>query len=112
MRYIWKPLEHIGFLDPTSAAKTTQRRENRAAAHRLSWTTESSSYPVTHRPMIGTKESPYFNTGSCVHQRCITCIEITNRCMTLVKWTLRTRDDMTLYVGREELAGPVCIDEY
>ena len=114
VRYIWKPLEHIGFLDPTSAAKnnTKKRKTERLLTD---WALDNGILIIsghTHRPMIGTKESPYFNTGSCVHPRCITCIEITNRCMTLVKWTLRTRDDMTLYVGREELAGPVCIDEY
>lgn len=114
VRYIWKPMEHIGFLDPTSAAKnnTKKRKTERLLTE---WAVDNDRILIsghTHRPMIGTKESPYFNTGSCVHPRCITCIEVTDRCMTLVKWTLRTRDDMTLYVGREELAGPVCIDEY
>ena len=114
VRYIWKPMEHIGFLDPTSAAKnnTKKRKTERLLT---GWAIDNDRILIsghTHRPMIGTKESPYFNTGSCVHPRCITCIEVTDRCMTLVKWTLRTRDDMTLYVGREELAGPVCIDEY
>ena len=114
VRYIWKPMEHIGFLDPTSAAKnnTKKRKTERLLT---GWAVDNDRILIsghTHRPMIGTKESPYFNTGSCVHPRCITCIEVTDRCMTLVKWTLRTRDDMTLYVGREELAGPVCIDEY
>ena len=114
VRYIWKPMEHIGFLDPTSAAKnnTKKRKTERLLT---GWAIDNDRILIsghTHRPMIGTKESPYFNTGSCVHPRCITCIEVTDRCMTLVKWTLRTRDDMTLYVCREELAGPVCIDEY
>ena len=114
VRYIWKPMEHIGFLDPTSAAKNNTKKWK---TERLltGWAIDNDRILIsghTHRPMIGTKESPYFNTGSCVHPRCITCIEVTDRCMTLVKWTLRTRDDMTLYVGREELAGPVCIDEY
>ena len=66
----------------------------------------------THRPMLGTKDSPYFNTGSCVHPRCITCIEIEHRCLTLVKWCLDIHEDMSLYVSREELAGPICVDEY
>ena len=114
VRYIWTPMEHIGFLDPTSAAKnnTKKRKTERLLT---GWAIDNDRILIsghTHRPMIGTKDSPYFNTGSCVHPRCITCIEVTDRCMTLVKWTLRTRDDMTLYVGREELAGPVCIDEY
>ncbi len=114
VRYVWKPMEHIGFLDPTSAAKNNTKKR-RTERQLTGWAVDNDRILIsghTHRPMIGTKESPYFNTGSCVHPRCITCIEVTDRCMTLVKWTLRTRDDMTLYVGREELAGPVCIDEY
>lgn len=114
VRYIWKPLEHIGFLDPTSAAKNNTRK-HKTERRMTEWASENGCIIVcghTHRPMIGSKDSPYFNTGSCVHPRCITCIEITDRCMTLVKWTLKTKEDLSLYVGREELAGPVCIDEY
>ncbi|BDF35188.1 hypothetical protein CE91St62_32500 [Lachnospiraceae bacterium] len=114
VRYIWKPMEHIGVLDPTSAAKNNTKKR-KTERQLTGWAVDNDRILIsghTHRPMVGTKESPYFNTGSCVHPRCITCIEVTDRCMTLVKWTLRTRDDMTLYVGREELAGPVCIDEY
>jgi hypothetical protein len=47
-----------------------------------------------------------------VHPRCITCIEIEHRCLTLVKWCLDIHEDMSLYVSREELAGPICVDEY
>lgn len=114
VRYVWKPLEHIGFLDPTSAAKNNTKKQ-KTERILTNWACDNNCILITghtHRPMIGTKDSPYFNSGSCVHPRCITCIEVIDRCMTLVKWTLRTRQDMTLYVAREELAGPVCIDEY
>ena len=52
----------------------------------------------------------YCNTGSCVHPRCVTCIEIEHLRILLVKWTLATRPDRTLYVTREVLSGPFTLD--
>lgn len=65
----------------------------------------------THRPVLGSKDSLYFNTGSCVHPRCITCIELVHRELSLVKWTLSTKPDRTLFVAREVLADPVSLDD-
>lgn len=113
VRYLWKPLEAAGISDPTSAARNYTRKE-RTEKRLTEWAQNERKLLITghtHRPMIGSKNSPYFNTGSCVHPRCITCIEITRRCLTLVKWTVRTQEDMTLYVAREVLEGPVCIDQ-
>lgn len=113
VRYFWRPLENIGFLDPTSAAKNNSKKKQ--IEYTLSnWALENQCILVcghTHRPMAGNTDSPYFNTGSCVHPRCITCIEVENRCLTLVKWTLKTKPDRTLYVAREVLAESVCIEE-
>lgn len=113
VRYVWKPLEHFGVLDPTSAAKNNTKKE--AIEKRLSrWALEKNTALITghtHRPAMGSSSSPYFNTGSCVHPRCITCIEISNRCLFLVKWSMNARPDRTLYVKREILAGPVCMDD-
>lgn len=105
VRYLWKPMENTGVLDPTSAAKNNTKKK-RIENILTEWAHRENVFLITghtHRPMIGTKDSPYFNTGSCVHPRCITGIEIENRCMKLIKWTLRTRKDRTLYVAREEL---------
>ena len=60
--------------------------------------------------MIGTKDSPYCNTGSCIHPSGITGIEIEHRCMTLVKWSVGTAKDLSLYVRREVLGDTVCIE--
>lgn len=51
----------------------------------------------------------YLNAGSCVHPGCITAIELEQMQMTLVKWKVATRPDMTMYVVREKLAGPAAI---
>lgn len=114
VRYMWKPLEHIGVSDPTSAAKNNTKKK-KSEKILADWAAERNHLLIsghTHHPMIGTKASPYFNTGSCIHPGGITGIEIENRCMTLVKWSLSAREDMTLYAARENLSEKICIDEY
>lgn len=112
VRYIWKPLEHFGVLDPTSAAKNNRTKS--AAEKKLSkWADETGHLLITghtHRPRLNTADLPYFNTGSCVHPYGITGIEITGRCLTLIKWSEKVRQDMTLYIAREELSETLCLD--
>lgn len=113
VRYFWKNLELLGVPDPTSAAKNNTKKEK--TERRLTeWAKKHDIILITghtHRPMTGSKDSPYFNTGSCVHPAGITGIEIENRCITLVKWSLGTRTDQTVYVKREVLGETVCIDD-
>lgn len=109
VRYLWKPLEQVGVLDPTSAARNYKRRSQ--SEKRLShWAIHHNCYLITghtHRPALGNNTTHYFNTGSCVHPRCITCLEIENGAITLVKWSMETRPDNSLYVARTPLAGPL-----
>ncbi|MCM1569190.1 MAG: metallophosphoesterase family protein [Roseburia sp.] len=111
VRYLWKSLEQMGVLDPTSAAKNYRRRQR--SEKRLSgWAIKNNCYLITghtHRPMLGDSETRYFNTGSCVHPRCITCIEIENAAITLVKWHVEVRPDSSLFVSRNILAGPLSL---
>lgn len=114
VRYIWRPLETLGIPDPTSAAKnnTRKRKTERILTQ---WACRHGCMLITghtHRPVIGTKEAPYCNCGSCIHPGGITGIEIKNRCLTLVKWSMKARDDFTLYTAREVLGKTVCLDEY
>lgn len=113
VRYVWSPLERFGVLDPTSTAKNNVKK-HKSETRLSNWAKHKDHILITghtHRPMLGTKDLSYFNTGSCVHPRCITCIEIQQRCFTLVKWTLGIKKDQSLYVSREVLSGPLCIDE-
>ena len=114
VRYLWKPLERLGIPDPTSAAKNNTRKKK--SEKRLTmWAASTNRLLITghtHHPMIGTLSSPYCNTGSCVHPGSITCIEIENRCLTLIKWSMQAGNDMALYVKREKLGETVCVDEY
>lgn len=114
VRYVWKPLEHTGVLDPTSAAKNN-RRKNKTEKRLSAWAESQHEILITghtHRPRLETSHSYYFNTGSCVHPSCITCIEIQNRILTLCKWTVSTYPNHTLYVAREVLAGPLPLSQY
>lgn len=103
VRYLWSPLERFGVLDPTSAAKNNTVKKK--IEKRLNnWAQNEKGILITghtHRPMMGNKNSPYYNTGSCVHPRCITCIEICGTNVNLVKWCMTTHPNYSLYVSRE-----------
>lgn len=111
VRYFWNPLENLGILDPTSAAKNYEVKEKCEEALR-NWATQNRHILITghtHRPVMPNDFSYYYNTGSCVHPRCITCIEIERGALTLVKWSMQARLDSVLYVEREVIGGPVRI---
>ncbi|KGK88406.1 serine/threonine protein phosphatase [Desulfosporosinus sp. HMP52] len=115
VRYFWRPLELFGVNDPTSTAKNYAKKD--AVELKLSeWVIREKHMLIaghTHRPMfpeIG--EPPYFNDGSSVHPRSITAIEIESGNITLVKWNVKTKDDGTLFIGREILAGPRKLSDY
>lgn len=113
VRYVWTPLENVGVLDPTSAAKNYVRKE-KTERRLIHWAESEGKLLITghtHRPRLAPADVPYFNTGSCVHPYNITCIEIESRALSLVKWTLNTRHDMGLYVAREILVGPFFLDQ-
>lgn len=115
VRYLWRPLELVGVNDPTSAAKNYSKKSK--IEQRLSdWAEDNRTILIaghTHRPYFSSPgEGMYFNDGSCVHPRCITNLEIENNNITLVKWSVMTREDRSLYVGREVLEGPVYLREY
>ena len=56
----------------------------------------------THRPSFprGVRAG-YLNTGSCVHTRYITALEISAGVMALVKWEVAVREDGVLYITKE-----------
>jgi UDP-2,3-diacylglucosamine pyrophosphatase LpxH len=115
VRYLWRPLSTFGVNDPTSTAKNYRRKE--AVGEKLAqWVIEEKHMLIaghTHRPMFPeVGEPPYFNDGSSVHPRCITGIEIVNGYITLVKWAVKTRNDGTMFIGREILAGPRKLSDY
>jgi len=115
VRYLWKPLESLGINDPTSTAKNYKKKDD-IERKLTQWVIKEKCMLIaghTHRPSfpeIG--EAPYFNDGSCVHPRCITAIEIIQNSIVLVKWSVKTKDNGSLFIGRDVLAGPININYY
>lgn len=105
VRYVWRPLELIGIPDPTSAAQNNTKKKKTEERLTL-WAKQNNHILITghtHRPMTGSPEAPYYNTGSCVSPSGVTCIEIENKRITLVKWEIGTKDTLSLYVTRRPL---------
>lgn len=115
VRYIWRTLELFGFRNPSSPAKNYSRK-GAIETQITHWVKANKQMVIaghTHRPMFPAPgQPPYFNAGSCVYPSCITGIEIHNGFMALVKWSVKTRSDGTLYVARDILAGPSSIDSF
>lgn len=115
VRYLWRPLELIGFLAPTGAGRPNEKKE-RIEKELANFANSKQQIMIaghTHRPVFPQPgEGYYFNDGSCVHPRCITAIEIENGQITLVKWLVTTKQDRSLFVNRQVLAGPANITDY
>jgi len=115
VRHIWKPLENIGLLDPTSAAKN-YKQQQKIEKKISDWAKKRKQLTVTghtHRPSLPQpKSSFYFNDGSCVHPRGITGIEIEKGNITLIKWLVKTKKDGIMFVGREVLDGPYPLADF
>lgn len=116
IRYLWRPLSiYLGFKDPTSPAKN-YKKKRKVERKIIRWVKENNQMLIaghTHRPMFPkTSETPYFNDGSCVHPRAITCIEVEKGDITLVKWSITAKKDGTLYVDREIITGPKKLEKY
>ena len=111
VRYLWKPLERLGLQDPTSAAKnnTAKEKTERRLRHFAKRKNLTLIAGHTHRPVLSAQDPYYYNCGSCVHPYSITCLEIEQLQIRLVKWTLTARADLTLQVTRETLNGPIAI---
>lgn len=115
VRYIWRPLELIGFLNPIGAGR--EHRDFEKCEKKFNAYAEKLGKILilghTHRPVFPKpSEGLYFNDGSCIHPRCITGIEIENNSICLVKWNVQTKENGTLYVGRDVLEEPVNILKY
>lgn len=116
VRYLWKPLNlYLGVKDPTSTAKN-YKKKRLTEKNILKWIKANKHIVIaghTHRPTFPkVGQLPYFNDGSCVHPRCITGIEIENGNISLIKWSVETKDDATLYVAKRVIAGPRKLEEY
>lgn len=111
VRYVWRSLELVGVNNPTSAAKSFNRRD-KVEKTLIRWADRENEFLIaghTHRPVFPTNGGRYFNDGCCVHPNGITAIEIVNGQIALVKWGVKTRGDGTMYIGKDILEGPISL---
>jgi predicted phosphodiesterase len=108
-RLIWQPLQLFGITEPNSPARNYRKR-NSVEKQIQDWICANQQVMIfghTHKPSFAKAgKPPFFNTGSCVHPRCITGIEIQQGKIYLVKWWLAPNDLGQLCVTREELVKP------
>ncbi len=108
-RHLWRPLELIAIQDPTRTSRNSSKR-NKVEAKMIEWVKKRNRIMIaghTHRPVFPDSfDLPYFNDGSCVHSRCITCIEIVEGEISLIKWSYKVKHDGTVYIGKDILEGP------
>lgn len=113
VRYVWKPLEMYGISNPISAANNYEVKEK--TEKRLNqWAIKRDTLLVcghTHRAVIGSKLSPYFNSGCCIYPGCITALEIINRQISLVKWKYATDKNHYVYIKKEIIDQPVNLSD-
>ena len=108
VRYVWRFLEYTIFKELTSSAKNYYKINKRV--NRLQkWCKKNNIIIITghtHKPMYPTcKKGMYFNTGSCIHPNGITCLEIENGNISLVKWSLKLNKKSLIVPKRTILDG-------
>ena len=115
VRYVWKPLEQIGFIEPkySQGPVADIKKLNNKLSQFSKYENKILICGHTHKPRFPKpEESSYFNSGSCVNTGYLTGIEIENKEISLVKWQVSIKADRSLYVGREVIKGPVKISDY
>ena len=110
VRVLWKPLNVMGIVDPTSPAKN-YKELIKIERRTKKWIADNNNLITvvghTHRPRFPIPgDIAYFNDGSCVHPRSITGIEIEYGKISLIKWQISTKEDGTLQIVKTILEGP------
>lgn len=114
LRQLWRPLQLLGLQDPTSVSSNPTMR--RKVENEITEWVVTNNQPVicghTHVARFPrNNEPPYFNTGSCVHPRWISGIEVDQGQITLVRWRIRTKKEGTLFVKRDVAGGPLSLTQ-
>lgn len=106
VRHVWRTFEQFIVKDPTDAAKNYQVTKKKEKKLR-EWSIKNNKILIaghTHRaifPKVG--QSLYFNDGSCIHPNGITCLEIENGNIALVKWGFNVNKDEVVSIKRKVL---------
>jgi UDP-2,3-diacylglucosamine pyrophosphatase LpxH len=109
VRYLWGPFENVGIRNPMSTSNNDKKKTN-VEQRLIQWAKKENQILIaghTHRTAFPSPDAPqYYNDGCCVHLRYITAIEIENGAISLVKWSLKTKDNGIVFVDRDLLIGP------
>ena len=103
----------FGFSDVTSPAKNHKARIR--VDKRFINCVKRTGIPViighTHRPIFPKKgQVSYFNSGSCIHPKGISGIEISENNINLVKWSMSSGKEKQ-NIERKVMGGPISIHE-
>jgi UDP-2,3-diacylglucosamine pyrophosphatase LpxH len=115
LRRLWRPLQLLGIQNPYRVSTNPEIRKDIERDLQF-WVIENQQALIcghthcAHFPQPG--HAPYFNTGSCVHPRWITGIEIDQGEVMLVRWRIKPDQSGALYVQREVISGPEHISAY
>lgn len=115
LRYFWRFMHVVGFQNPASPAKNYQKRHKIEKTFNR-WIEKNKTMLIcghTHRPKFPrNNETPYFNTGCCIHSRGITGIEILEGKIMLVEWGVKADREGQLKIRRKVIRGPEPIERY
>lgn len=115
LRRLWRPLQLLGLQDPTSVSENALKRQ-KVEQQLIDWVVKNQQPIIcghTHQERFPEKQAPpYFNIGSCIHPRWITCIEIKNGKIALVRWRIKPKKKGILFVKRDVIGGPKKISLY
>lgn len=108
VKYLWHPFESIGIKDLTGSAKNYEV-SSKLEKNLNKWSLKNNKILIaghTHRPIFPkARESLYFNDGSCIHPNGVTCLEIENGKITLVRWFFKVKKS-NVTIGKTIIEGP------
>lgn len=111
---VWRPLQLLRIRNPFRVANNPDRQQ-KISLQIQDWI-KANNQPLicghTHQAHFSySGEIPYFNTGSCIHPRWITEIEIEDGEIRLIKWRVRAESGGLLAIHRDLVYGPerICV---
>ncbi len=103
VRHVWRKLELLGMENPMSASGNGKRK-TKVEQSLMQWADDNHQVMIaghTHRVKFpADANSYYFNGGSCVRPYSVTAIEIEDGVLRLVEWSVMTKTDFGMFVGR------------
>lgn len=115
LRYFWRYFHLVGLQNPASPAKN-QMKQHKIERIYDYWIRTHDIMLIcghTHRlkfPLPG--QTPYFNSGCCIHTKGITGLEIINGQILLIQWRLKAKEDGSLTIIRHIMRKPQNIADY